>query len=151
LTCPQMTATIGKKNYDIISQVLNVRITPRIFSCTLRSAVHSKCTCSRVSSRVITADRGGKRACQWKHSKKGGKKANQRRKKGQNSPASPTLKLRDLNGSEPARPWRGGAPGLKKLAKLLPTFHTRTTPSSSETVTNRRPSGEKLHAASALL
>ena len=40
----------------------------------------------------------------------------------------------------------GGAPGLKKLLKLVPTFHTRTTDSSRETVTSRLPSGEKLQA-----
>lgn len=58
---------VGDKNQsnerrgDIFSQVLNVRITPRIFSCTLRSAVHSKRTCSRVSSSVITANRENER------------------------------------------------------------------------------------------
>jgi hypothetical protein len=71
--------------------------------------------------------------------------------KGKNSPASPTLKLRDLNGSDPPCPWLGGAPGWKKLVKLLPTFQTKAAPSSRETVTKRRPSGEKLHAASPCL
>ena len=67
------------------------------------------------------------------------------------SPSPPTLKFNDLNGSEPACPCRGGAPGLKKLVKLEPTFHTRTSPSSRETVINRLPSGEKLHAAGLFL
>ena len=57
------------KKGDIISQVLNVRITPRIFSCTLRSAVHSNRTCSRFSSSVITANSRGERPVNEKNSK----------------------------------------------------------------------------------
>ena len=54
----QETAFNNKKSS--ITQVLKVSVTSRIFSCTLLSAVHSKCTCSNVSSRLITAiiDRG---------------------------------------------------------------------------------------------
>jgi hypothetical protein len=62
----------GKINDDMISQVLNVRVTSRIFSCTLRSAVHSKCTCSRVSSRLITANRAGLRGLSMETFQKGG-------------------------------------------------------------------------------
>src|ERR1700761_6638690 len=62
------------------------------------------------------------------------------------APSSPTLNESVLNGSPGPWPCRGGAPGVKKLEKLEPTFHTSTTLSSSDSVTKRRPSGEKLHA-----
>lgn len=61
-----------------------------------------------------------------------------------NSLPSISLKLSVLNGSDPLCPCLGGAPGWKKLVKLEPTFHTNTILSSTDTVTNRRPSGEKL-------
>ena len=40
---------------------------------------------------------------------------------------------------------------MKKLVKLAPTFQTNTLDSSRETVTTRRPSGEKLHAVARFL
>ena len=65
-----------------------------------------------------------------------------------NVPSSPTLNGNVLYDRDPASPpCLGGRPGCNSpLAKLGPTFHTCTTPSSSETVTSRRPSGEKAHA-----
>src|SRR6188768_3423711 len=66
-------------------------------------------------------------------------------------PSDPILKFKVLKGSEPPWPCRGGAPGLKKLAKLDPTFHTSTSDSFKHRVTNRRPSGEKLDADICLL
>lgn len=63
-----------------------------------------------------------------------------------NSPSFPTLNGNVLKGSDPPWPCRGGAPGLKKLEKLVPTFHTSTVLSSSDNVSSLRPSGEKLDA-----
>jgi hypothetical protein len=44
----------------------------------------------------------------------------------------------------PKAPCRGGPPTLKNPLRLLPTFQTVTAPSSRETVSSRRPSGEKV-------
>lgn len=114
------------------SYVLKVSVTSLIFSFTLRSDTHSNLTCSSVSKIVMTPTTNRISStliivhC--------------------SSPSSPILKLKVLYGSDPPCPWRGGAPGLKKLVKLEPTFHTSTMHSSNDKVTRRRPSGEKLHA-----
>lgn len=48
----------------------------------------------------------------------------------QDEPSSPTLNAKLLYGSLPEWPCRGGAPGMKKLEKLLPTY-IQSTPSSA--------------------
>jgi hypothetical protein len=61
------------------------------------------------------------------------------------SPSSMRANSIRLKGPLPPRvPCRGGPPTLKKPLRLLPTFQTVTAPSSSETVSRRRPSGEKV-------
>lgn len=102
-------------------------------SLTLRSAVHSNLTSSSVEAKdILTITKYGQ--CKRLKSRKIIR------------PSSPILKLSVLKGSDPPCPCLGGAPGLKKLLKLDPTFQTNTAHSSSDTVTSLRPSGEKLHA-----
>lgn len=62
-----------------------------------------------------------------------------------NPPSSTLANSIRLKGPLPPKPpCRGGPPTLKNPLKLLPTFQTVTTPSSSETVRSRLPSGENV-------
>jgi hypothetical protein len=99
--------------------VLNVNVTPLIFNLTLLSAAHSNLTASSVSSMLIIAVQKEPESVSYRSYER----VSWTRKWRENIPSSPTLNPKLLYGSLPECPCLGGAPGMKKLEKLLPTYN----------------------------